>query len=103
MHNGYGYANVILVLIRDHLGCNMESSLTIKGQMTIPRAAREHLGAKPGDRVKIFLHPNGTVVLLPKAPVSSLKGMFAGRVDKPVSVEEMEVAIEEGAAGDFDR
>jgi AbrB family looped-hinge helix DNA binding protein len=81
----------------------MESSLTSKGQMTIPKAAREHLKVGPGDRVKIFLHPNGTVVLLPKLPVSSLKGMFAGRVNRPVPVEDMAVAAEEGAAGEFER
>ena len=56
----------------------MKSALTSKGQMTIPKAAREHLRVRPGDRVKIFLHPDGTVVLIPKLPVSSLKGMFAG-------------------------
>ncbi len=69
--------------------------------MTIPKAAREHLGAKPGDRVKIFLHPDGTVVLLPKTRVSLLKGMFAGRVKNPVSIEDMAVAAEEGAAEEF--
>lgn len=71
--------------------------------MTIPKAARTHLGVRPGDRVKIFLHPDGTVVLIPKLPVSSLKGMFAGRVGKPVSVEEMGAAAEEGAAEEFGR
>jgi antitoxin PrlF len=79
----------------------MESALTSKGQMTIPKAAREHLGAKSGDRVKIFLHPDGTVVLLPKLPVSSLRGMFADRVKRPVSVEDMATAAEEGAAEEF--
>ena len=81
----------------------MESSLTSKGQMTIPKAAREHLKARPGDRVKIFLHPNGTVVLIPKLPVSSIKGMFAGRVKKPVSIVEMEAAVEQGAGEEFGR
>jgi AbrB family looped-hinge helix DNA binding protein len=69
--------------------------------MTIPKAAREHLKVRPGDRVKIFLHPDGTVVLLPKAPPSSFKGIFAGRVDRPVPVEEMHEAAEAGAAGEF--
>lgn len=75
----------------------MESSLTSKGQMTVPKAAREHLKVRAGDRLKIFLHPNGTVVLIPKLPVSSIKGMFAGRVKKPVSIEEMDAAVEQGA------
>jgi AbrB family looped-hinge helix DNA binding protein len=81
----------------------MESSLTSKGQMTIPKVAREHLKVRPGDRVKIFLHPNGTVVLIPKLPVSAIKGMFAGRVKKPVSVEEMDAAVEQGASEEFGR
>jgi AbrB family looped-hinge helix DNA binding protein len=81
----------------------MESSLTSKGQMTIPKVAREHLKVRPGDRVKIFLHPNGTVVLIPKLPVSAIKGMFAGRVKKPVSIEEMDAAVEEGASEEFGR
>ena len=81
----------------------MESSLTSKGQMTVPKAAREHLKVRPGDRVKIFLHPNGTVVLIPKLPLSAIKGMFAGRVKKPVSIEEMDAAVEQGADEEFGR
>jgi AbrB family looped-hinge helix DNA binding protein len=34
----------------------MESAITSKGQATIPKAIREHLGLKPGDRVK-FSNP----------------------------------------------
>jgi AbrB family looped-hinge helix DNA binding protein len=41
----------------------MESALTTKGQATIPKAIREHLHLKPGDRVKFFVHPDGSVVL----------------------------------------
>ncbi len=55
----------------------MESAITVKGQATIPKAIREHLHLAPGDRVKFFVHPDGTVVLLPKLPVSTLKGMLA--------------------------
>lgn len=38
-------------------GANMESAITVKGQATIPKAIREHLALKPGDRVKFFVHP----------------------------------------------
>jgi AbrB family looped-hinge helix DNA binding protein len=37
----------------------MESAITVKGQATIPKAIREHLRLKPGDRVKFFVHPDG--------------------------------------------
>lgn len=76
----------------------MESAITVKGQATIPKAVREHLGLKPGDRVKFFLHPDGTVVLLPKLPVTALRGIFK-RSRRPVSLERMREAIAEGAVG----
>jgi AbrB family looped-hinge helix DNA binding protein len=44
----------------------MESAITTKGRITIPKAIREHLGLKSGDRVKFFIHLDGSVVLLPK-------------------------------------
>jgi AbrB family looped-hinge helix DNA binding protein len=49
---------------RDHA---MESALSIKGQATIPKAIRDHLHLEPGDRIKFFVHPDGSVVILPKA------------------------------------
>ena len=76
----------------------MESAITLKGQTTIPKAIGEHLRLKPGDRVKFFVHPDGTVVLLPKLPVSALRGMLA-RPRRPVTLRRMREAIAEGAAG----
>ena len=45
--------------------------------------------AKQKQPVKWAFHPDGSVVLRPKLPASAIKGMFAGRVDKPVPVEQM--------------
>ena len=75
----------------------MESTITAKGQATIPKAIREYLGLKPGDRIKFFLHPNGSVVLLPKLPVAALRGMLK-TPRPPVTIEEMDEAIASGAA-----
>jgi antitoxin PrlF len=79
----------------------MESAITSKGQATIPKAVREHLKLRPGDRVKFFVHPDGSVVLLPRRPVSALRGMLKSRRKRPVAVEEMNEAIASGAAGEF--
>jgi len=75
----------------------MESAITVKGQATIPKAIREHLGLKPGDRVKFYVHPDGSVVLLPKRPVSVLRGIVEPR-RKPVTIKEMNEAVAAGAA-----
>jgi AbrB family looped-hinge helix DNA binding protein len=75
----------------------MESAITVKGQATIPKSVREHLRLKPGDRLKFFLHPDGTVVLLPKLPVSILRGIIP-RSGRPISLAQMRKAAAEGAA-----
>jgi antitoxin PrlF len=78
----------------------MESAITVKGQATIPKAIREHLRLKPGDRVKFFVHPDGTVVLLPKLAASALRGIVKSRHQRPVTVAEMTKAVAfEGATG----
>lgn len=76
----------------------MESAITIKGQATIPKMVREYLGLKAGDRVKFFLHPNGSVVLLPKLPATALKGILRSRRRKPVTIDEMTQGASEGAS-----
>jgi len=75
----------------------MESAITSKGQVTIPKAIREYLRVGPGDRIKFFMHPDGTVVLLPKLPVTALRGLLRWR-RRPVTLEEMDDAITDGAS-----
>jgi antitoxin PrlF len=75
----------------------VESAITVKGQATIPKAIREHLGLKPGDRVKFFVHPDGTVVLLPKLSAAALRGMIKSRRRRPVTIDEMTKAAAGGA------
>ncbi len=77
----------------------MESAITVKGQATIPKAIREHLRLKPGDRVKFFVHPDGSVVLLPKLSAAALRGIIKSRRRRPVTIEEMNEAAAERAAG----
>ena len=74
----------------------MESVITRKGQVTIPKAIREHFHLKPGDRVKFFVHPDGSMVLLPKLPVTALRGVLKHR-GSPATIEEMDEAVIAGA------
>jgi AbrB family looped-hinge helix DNA binding protein len=71
----------------------MESALSVKGQATIPKAIREYLQLQPGDRIKFFLHPDGSVVILPKLATSALKGIIPSRKGKPVKIDEMHAAV----------
>ena len=79
----------------------MEAILSSKGQATIPRAVRERLQIRPGDRFKFFFHPDG-VIILPKIPTRRLKGSVP-KLARTVSLTEIDQAIEAGATERFRR
>lgn len=74
-----------------------ESTITAKGQITIPKAVRKHLGIEPGDKVRFFLHPHGGLTLGRVRPITELKGIHPWN-GPPVSIEEMDQAIADGIA-----
>jgi antitoxin PrlF len=79
----------------------MEATLSSKGQATIPKAVRDRLQIKSGDRFKFFFHPDG-VIILPKISTARLKGIIP-KPAQSVSLEEMDQAIAEGATERFRR
>ena len=65
-----------------------DATLTSKGQMTIPKAIRDSLGMKAGDRMTFTLMPDGIVVLRVKNKrVSDLGGILHKKGRKAVPVE----------------
>ena len=80
----------------------MEATLSSKNQVTIPRQVREYLNLKPGNRFKFFLQPDGAVVILPMIRTAKLKGSVP-KLSRPVSVDEMNIAIKAGATERFRR
>jgi len=71
----------------------MEATLTSKGQVTIPKAVRDALHLRTGDRLDFILEADGTVRVLPvKGSVKALKGILL-KPARAVSLEEMEQAI----------
>jgi AbrB family looped-hinge helix DNA binding protein len=42
--------------------------VTVKGQVTIPKPVRDHLGLRPGDRVEFAVDADGGVLLRKAAP-----------------------------------
>jgi antitoxin PrlF len=79
----------------------MEATLSSKGQATIPKAVRDRLQIKSGDRFKFFFHPDG-VIILPKISTARLKGMIP-KPAQPVSPEKIDRAIAKGATERFRR
>ena len=73
------------------------ATLTSKGQITMPSSVRKALGLRPGAKVDFIAQDDGFKVVAVDRHVSTLKGRFAGRVAKPVSIEAMNEAIAEAA------
>ncbi|MEX5214693.1 MAG: AbrB/MazE/SpoVT family DNA-binding domain-containing protein [Nitrospiraceae bacterium] len=74
-------------------------TVTRKGQIAIPKVVRDHLHVSPGDKLDFLIDAEGRVVLRPATlDVRRLKGMLKRKRAKPVSLEEMDRAIAEGAA-----
>lgn len=73
------------------------ATLTSKGQITLPMAVRKALGLTAGHQVD-FVAVDGNFMVVPvRSDVTSLRGRFAGRVKKPVSIDAMNAAIAQGA------
>jgi AbrB family looped-hinge helix DNA binding protein len=67
-----------------------DSTLTSKGQTTIPKDIRETLGMKSGDRMTFTMLPDGTVLMRVKnKSVMSLAGSLRKKGQKPVPVEQL--------------
>lgn len=71
-----------------------QSTVTSKGQITIPKVVRELLQLEPGDRVYFDVRDDGSVLLMAcNEPVENLFGLLKARAGKrPLSVEEMNPA-----------
>ena len=69
---------------------NTESTLTSKGQTTVPKAIRESLRLKPGDRITFTPMPDGTVLMRVKnKSVMNLAGSLRRRGRKAVPVDQL--------------
>ena len=75
-----------------------ESTMTSKGQTTVPKEIRKQLNLRAGDKVFWYLE-NGRIVLRAKnRSINDLAGMLHRPGQRSVSLEEMDEAIAEGAA-----
>ncbi len=75
------------------------ATITSKGQVTLPRQVRADLGVSAGDRIDFIRLDDGNYAIVPAShSIRSLKGVIRWS-GKPVSLEEMEAAIEAKAAG----
>jgi antitoxin PrlF len=67
-----------------------DSTLTSKGQTTIPKPIRDSLRLKAGDKMSFTLMPDGVVIMRVKnRQVSDLAGLLYKKGRKPVPIESL--------------
>lgn len=72
----------------------MISTLTSKGQITIPKAIRDNLHISTGDKLDFRVNADGVVGLVPiKKSIDEVFGCLAGKVKNKLSIEDMNSKI----------
>ena len=79
--------------------------ITAKGQVTLRRGLLDHIGARPGDRLKIVAMPDGHLDVTVEPKKGSWDAFFGSIKNDgtpPLTIEEMNDAIAMAAAGMLD-
>jgi AbrB family looped-hinge helix DNA binding protein len=71
------------------------STVTAKGQTTIPKEIRDHLKLRPGNRIDYIVDRDGRVVLEPATyDIRELHGLLHRAGGKALTVEQMNRVIQ---------
>lgn len=63
----------------------MGHALTVKGQVTIPKAMREHMGVSQGQELEFVAQPGGQVLMFPAKPAVLKENPFLKWIGTGVS------------------
>lgn len=79
------------------------ATLTSKGQITIPLSLRTVLGLHPGSKLDFIRDESGfKAIPVQVGGQKTLKGRFAGRASRPVTIADMNNAIAAEAAASYE-
>lgn len=75
-------------------------TITAKGQITLKKSLLQALGVRPGEKLDVIPTGRGGLELVPARPkltMSDLVGILEPRPGPPVTDEEIQAGIEQGA------
>jgi AbrB family looped-hinge helix DNA binding protein len=73
--------------------------LTQEGKTTIPKDIRDQLALKAGDKLYFCVLPDGSIsIRIKKGTIFDIAGILKSHRATPVSIEEMDNAIQQSAA-----
>ena len=72
----------------------MKSTVSEKGQVTLPKALRDQLGIRPGSRLDFQVTAEGRlIVTVMRAGASGLAGLLARPGEPPRTLADMDAAV----------
>jgi antitoxin PrlF len=75
-----------------------ESTITTKGQCVVPKKIRDYMRLNPGDKIDFVIREDGEVYVRPVIlDVRELKGQLKRPGRRPVSLKDMEKAVQKRA------
>lgn len=75
-----------------------ESTITTKGQCVVPKKIRDYMRLNPGDKIDFVIREDGEVYVRPVIlDLRELKGRLKEPGRKPVTLKEMEQAVQKRA------
>ncbi|MBS0358853.1 MAG: AbrB/MazE/SpoVT family DNA-binding domain-containing protein [Proteobacteria bacterium] len=77
----------------------LTSSVTSKGQVTIPMEIRQQLNLQPGEKVAFALEDDRVVLFRKEKNIEASFGIYKAK--QGVSLKQMEQVIKERGKGDF--
>jgi antitoxin PrlF len=73
-------------------------TVTIKGQVSIPKEIRDYLKLETGSKIEFIVDENGDVkIVVLNVPIEALSGFLHRPGMTVATIEDMETAISEGA------
>ena len=78
--------------------------MTSKGQVTLPKALRDKLNIKPGEKLAFFIRTDGTTeFVVRRNNLDAVVGMMKPRTGKGATVEDLKEAARKGAIDAFEK
>ncbi len=79
-------------------------TVTTKGQITLKKDLLTALGVRPGEQVDVVPTARGGLELLParpRRPLSDLFGMLQSPFERPLTIEDINEGIAQGAVDEY--
>lgn len=74
------------------------TTLTSKGQVTLPKAIRDEMGLKTGDKIELVSIGNSAIIVPRNKPVESVFGLLSARAIRHTEIDDYDSAVRDAVS-----